>query len=122
MRLTVLLYEKERLLGKYRVDTVQKTLRIIEAHSTPLFDVKFTYSRLVDYLKGRQVDFGRRNRGELLGYTYTAPDVWHEIAKTHGFDTDDYYWLSIPELNDEPFKLEDYHPRLSNFKGLSVYG
>ena len=95
MKLTIVLYNNKKMIGKYLVDT------------------EFTYERMVDFLKGRQIDFGRKNRKELLGYTYTAPDVWHEIAMTHGFDTDDFYWVSIPELNDEPFVLEDHHPNLS---------
>ena len=90
-----------------------KPIDTFERKDDFLLNTEFTYERMVDFLKGRQIDFGRKNRKELLGYTYTAPDVWHEIAMTHGFDTDDFYWVSIPELNDEPFVLEDHHPNLS---------
>ena len=113
MKLTIVLYNNKKMIGKYLVDTISKTLDTFEREDDFLLNTEFTYERMVDFLKGRQIDFGRKNRKELLGYTYTAPDVWHEIAMTHGFDTDDFYWVSIPELNDEKFVLEDHHPNLS---------
>ena len=113
MKLTIVLYNNKKMIGKYLVDTISKTLDTFERKDDFLLNTEFTYERMVDFLKGRQIDFGRKNRKELLGYTYTAPDVWQEIAMTHGFDTDDFYWVSIPELNDEPFVLEDHHPNLS---------
>lgn len=117
MKYTVKLFNNTRLIGCYRVNTASETIETIEKHSDYLVNTDFTYSRLVEFLRGRQIDFGRKNRGELLDYTHTAPDVWHEIAMTHGFDTDDFYWISIPELNDEAFVLADYHPNLKRVVG-----
>lgn len=112
MKLTIIIYNNKRMIGKYLVDTISETIETFVRKDDYLLNTEFTYERMVDFLKGRQIDFGRKNRKELLGYTYKAPDVWHEIAMTHGFDTDDFYWVSIPELNDEPFVLENHHPNL----------
>lgn len=111
---TIKLYDNTKLIGWYVVNTTTKTLETIEKHYDSLLKTDFTYERMVEFLRGRQIDFGRKNRKELLGYTYTAPDVWHEIAMTHGFDTDDFYWISIPELNPEEFVLAAHHPNLDS--------
>ncbi|WP_225791554.1 hypothetical protein [Streptococcus sp. FDAARGOS_192] len=73
MKLTIVLYNNKKMIGKYLVDTISKTLDTFERKDDFLLNTEFTYERMVDFLKGRQIDFGRKNRKELLGYTYTAP-------------------------------------------------
>lgn len=121
MKLTVEFYDSQTLIGQYLVDTALETLENLYCGPHPWVKTEMTYTNLKEYLVSRQVDFGRPNRAELLGYVSIAPDVWHEIAKTHGFDADDSQWFRIIELNPNMFDVDAYRPSSPRFKGESVY-
>ena len=47
------------MIGKYLVDTVSETIETFVRKDDYLLNTEFTYERMVDFLKGRQIDFGR---------------------------------------------------------------
>ena len=49
------------MIGKYLVDTVSETIETFVRKDDYLLNTEFTYERMVDFLKGRQIDFGRKN-------------------------------------------------------------
>lgn len=52
MKLTIVLYNNKKMIGKYLVDTISKTLDTFEREDDFLLNTEFTYERMVDFLKG----------------------------------------------------------------------
>ena len=67
MKLTIIIYNNKRMIGKYLVDTVSETIETFVRKDDYLLNTEFTYERMVDFLKGRQIDFGRKNRNYRCG-------------------------------------------------------
>lgn len=73
MKLTIVLYNNKKMIGKYLVDTISKTLDTFEREDDFLLNTEFTYERMVDFLKGRQIDFGRKKpKGTFRVYLYSS--------------------------------------------------
>lgn len=126
MRLTVESYYFDDKLTTFQVDTADKLILSRDIHRQhEVVDQIDSFQALSEFLASRQVDFGRVSRPKMLGYerTNVAPDVWHEIGLTFGFDADDYFWFRIPELtpkNRQDWTWRDFNYRV-NPEARSVY-
>ncbi|WP_225791559.1 hypothetical protein [Streptococcus sp. FDAARGOS_192] len=49
MKLTIVLYNNKKMIGKYLVDTISKTLDTFERKDDFLLNTEFTYERMVDF-------------------------------------------------------------------------
>lgn len=119
MRYTIELYDYLELVGKYNVDTKNKTLEVVFSSPKPFLNTDFTYVTFKEFLEGRMVDLNRVDRDELLGYRQVRFSVWNEMKKTHGYDFDDFIWVKFVGIDDDNLSIVDFHPRLT--EGVSVY-